>query len=79
MDMTKENRQAGWFRRWWEKRQLRRKLRMMDEQWYMTGGNCFGLFPPSFYYMHTKEEAQELVSRELDKLREIAAQLEEGL
>ncbi len=52
---------------------------MMDEQWYMTGGNCFGLFPPSFYYMHTKEEAQELVSRELDKLREIAAQLEEGL
>lgn len=29
--------------------------------------------------MHTKEEAQELVSRELDKLREIAAQLEEGL
>ncbi len=76
-DGIKADRQDGWLRRFWKERQFRRRMRSMDEQWYLTGGNCFGLFPPSFYYRHTEEEAEQIVLRELDKLRKIAAGLED--
>lgn len=55
---------------------FRLKLREMDEQWYLTGGNCFGLFPPSFYYTHTEEEIKRITAEEIAKLREIIDQLE---
>ena len=31
-----------------------------DDWWYMTGGSCFGVFPPSFYMKHTPEEAERI-------------------
>ena len=34
----------------------RHRLKKMDDWWYFMGGNCFGLFPPSFYYTHSEEE-----------------------
>lgn len=55
---------------------FRLKLREMDEQWYLMGGNCFGLFPPSFYYTHTEEEIKRITAEEIAKLREIIDQLE---
>lgn len=37
---------------WIDKIIFRIKLWEMDEWWYYTGGSCWGLFPPSFYYTH---------------------------
>lgn len=48
----------------------------MDELWYMMGGNCFGLFPPSFYATHTPEEAERIEKEEIAKLREMINELE---
>ena len=50
---------------------FRLKLKRMDDWWYLMGGSCFGLFPPSFYYTHTEEEMKRITDRELDKLRAI--------
>ncbi len=53
------------------------KLKEMDDWWYYTGGNCFGLFPPSFYYTHTQEEIEKITTEEKRKLRELIEQLDE--
>lgn len=47
------------------------KLKRMDDWWYLMGGSCFGLLPPSFYYTHTEEEIKRTADEELDKLRAI--------
>jgi hypothetical protein len=47
------------------------KLRDMDHQWYFTFGNCFGLFPPSFYYAHTQEEINRITAEEIAKIRKL--------
>ena len=47
------------------------KLKQLDDWWYLMGGSCFGLFPPSFYYTHTEEEIKRITDQELDKLRAI--------
>ena len=47
------------------------KLKQLDDWWYLMGGSCFELFPPSFYYTHTEEEIKRITDRELDKLRAI--------
>lgn len=38
---------------------FRNELRRMDTLWWLMGGNCFGIFPPSFYYTHTEEEIKQ--------------------
>ena len=43
---------------------FRIKLKSMDDIWYIMGGNCFGLFPPSFYYTHTENPERRLRSTE---------------
>ncbi len=55
------------FLTWKKKRELRKK----DEMWSMLGGNCFGLFPPSFYATHSSEEAQQIKQAEIEKLKKI--------
>ena len=52
-----------------EKGKLSIKLKHMDDWWYYTGGNCFGLFPPSFYYTHTEEEVRRITDETLESLR----------
>lgn len=47
--------------------ELRVRLKRMDDWWYLMGGSCFGLFPPSFYYTHTEEEIKRVTDEELDK------------
>jgi hypothetical protein len=54
-----------------KKIRFRMKLRDMDRQWYFTFGNCFGLFPPSFYYTHTQEEAERIKQEEIARLKAI--------
>ena len=56
----------------YEKIRFRIKLKRMDDLWYMFGGSCFGLFPPSFYYTHTPEEVDRIAKEEIAKLRKIA-------
>lgn len=50
---------------------LKAKLQQMDDMWYFMGGNCFGLFPPSFYYTHTQEEIDRITKEEIGKLKAI--------
>ena len=40
---------------------FRIKLWEMDDLWHYTGGSCFGLFPPSFYYTHSEEEIDRIM------------------
>ncbi len=49
---------------------LWRKLKKMDTYWYLMGGNCFGIFPPSFYYTHTEEEINHIINTELKAFKE---------
>ena len=49
------------------------KLMEMDSRWYLMGGNCFGLFPPSFYHTHSEEEIKRCTDEiimEIEKLLE---------
>lgn len=45
------------------------KLKQMDDFWYFMGGNCFGLFPPSFYYTHTEEEIKRITDETMAELQ----------
>ena len=58
-------------RKLWEKIKFERKMRRMDELWYSLGGNCFGLFPPSFYHRHSEEEVERITGETLKKLNTI--------
>lgn len=60
----------------WGKIKWRWKLKRMDDRWYMLGGNCFGLHPPSFYYKHSPEEARRIVNEEIECLRKMMDELE---
>ena len=50
------------------------KFEIMDSNWYFIGGNCFGLFPPSFYYTHTEEEIEHIKCEVIKELEEIIKQ-----
>ncbi len=43
-----------------ERIKFRNKLRRMDDEWFFRGGSCWELFPPSFYYTHTKQEIKRI-------------------
>ncbi len=64
-------------RRLFEKILFRIKLWDMDRQWRMMGGNCFALFPPSFYYTHTPEEVERITREEIAKIRKILDEYKE--
>lgn len=53
------------------------KLWDMDRQWRMMGGNCFALFPPSFYYTHTPEEVERITREEITEIRNILDEYKE--
>lgn len=60
-----------------EKIRFRIKLKRMDDWWYYTGGNCYGLFPPSFYYTHTEEEVRRITDETVESLRALIKELED--
>ena len=47
----------------------------MDDWWYYTGGNCWGLFPPSFYYTHTEEEVERITKETKARIQALIDQL----
>lgn len=57
---------------------LRRKLREMDRWWYDMGGNCWGLFPPSFYYTHTQEEVERIATETVAEIEELINRLKQN-
>lgn len=58
------------------KSRFRIKLKEMDDWWYYTGGSCFGLFPPSFYYTHTEEEIKQITEETLGRIRALLEEFE---
>lgn len=52
------------------------ELKKMDDWWYFIGGNCFGLFPPSFYYTHSEEEIKRIKDETLAKAYSMINQLD---
>lgn len=54
---------------------FRIKLEQMDDWWYYTGGNCWGLFPPSFYYTHTEEEVERITKETKARIQALIDQL----
>lgn len=50
---------------------FRIKLKEMDDVWRFMGGNCFEIFPPSFYYTHTEEEIEQTKKEILDMYQEM--------
>ena len=61
-------------RRLFEKILFRIKLWDMDRQWRMMGGNCFSLFPPSFYYTHTPEEIERIKWEQIEGIKKILSE-----
>lgn len=59
------------FGKLWKKVKFEHKMRKMDKLWYFMGGNCFGLFPPSFYHRHSDEEAKQITRETIAKLNAI--------
>ena len=61
------------FGKLWKEFDSKMKLMEMDRQWYLMGGICFGLFPPSFYHTHSEEEIKRCTDEiimEIEKLLE---------
>lgn len=60
-----------------QKLRFRLKLRKMDDMWRMMCGNCWSLFPPSFYLIHSPEEIQRRKKEELDRLQAMLEEFKE--
>lgn len=54
---------------------FRIKLWEMDRLWESMGGNCWGLFPPSFYYTHTEEEIERITKGTLERCQKMIDKL----
>ena len=49
----------------------------MDDLWYIMGGSCFGVFPPSFYYTHTEEEIKRITAEKMEKIQKMITEIKE--
>lgn len=47
------------------------KLYEMDSLWGLMGGNCWRLFPPSFYYTHTEEEIERITKETIENCQKM--------
>lgn len=54
---------------------FRIKLKQMGDRWHYTGGSCWGLFPPSFYYTHTEEEIERITKETKARIQALIDQL----
>ncbi len=50
------------------------KLWEMDNLWEYMGGSCWGLFPPSFYYIHTEEEIERITKETIESCKKMLDQ-----
>lgn len=58
---------------------FRIKLKRMDDMYYLMGGSCFGLFPPSFYYTHTPEEVERITNQVLEEIENLIDEYRESV
>lgn len=42
---------------------------MMDRVWAGSFLHCFDMYPPSFYYLHTPEEQDEILKRDVERIK----------
>ena len=54
-----------------KKIRFRIRLMRMDSLWRYYGGSAYDLFPPSFYYTHSREEIKRITEAELAELRQM--------
>ena len=43
----------------------------MDEWWYYTGASSWELFPPSFYYTHSREEIKRITAETVERIQKL--------
>ena len=69
--MKKENEKRSILRRIWDKIKFEAAMWLMDNDWKHEGGPLRQLYPPSFYYRHTPEEAERIVEQDIAELRSL--------
>lgn len=52
------------------------KLWRMNGWWYYTGASSWELFPPSFYYTHTKEEIEHITAETVGRIQKLINEME---
>lgn len=69
-----ENEKKSIIRRIWNKIKFELDMWWMDSLWRYNGGHHKQLFPPSFYYRHTPEEAERIVEKDVAYLQDMIDQ-----
>lgn len=69
--MATVNKWNGMFREIIQKIVHQIKLWQMDKKWYYTGASSWKLFPPSFYYTHSEEEARRITAEAVGRIQEL--------
>lgn len=72
------NEKKSIIRRIWNKIKFEWDMWRMDSLWRFYEGNRWALFPPSFYYRHTPEEAESIVERDVAYLQNVIDQYAAG-
>lgn len=68
------NKKKSMIRRIWDKIKFECAMWWMDSLWRYNGGHRRELFPPSFYYRHTPEEAERIVEKDVEYLQNVIDQ-----
>lgn len=65
------NEKKSIIRRIWNKIKFEWDMWRMDSLWRFYEGNRWALFPPSFYYRHTPEEAERIIEETETELQAV--------
>ncbi len=52
------------------------KLQRMNGWWHYTRACSWELFPPSFYYTHTKEEIERITAETVGRIQKLIDEME---
>ena len=66
-----ENEKKGIIRKVWNKIKFEWEMRRMDRLWRWYNWDHWQLFPPSFFYRHTPEEAERIVEETISYLQDV--------
>ena len=54
-----------------------RKIKKMDYWYHHSFQSCFDPYPPSFYYLHTPEEAERIKKENYEKVLKLIEELDD--
>ena len=60
----------------WNKIKFELDMWRLDSLWRFYNGHHRQLFPPSFFYRHTPEEAERIVEETMENLKDVIRQYE---